>query len=64
MWRLPVERAAISSALTSGMPPPSSVASVRAICDVENLWTLAPTNGSFSIQRSNCAPRPGCLIQV
>ena len=40
MWRLPVERAAISSAFTSGMPPPSSVASVRASCDVENLWTL------------------------
>ena len=30
----------MSSALTSGRPPPSSVASVRAICDVANLRAI------------------------
>src|SRR5262245_5886222 len=34
MKRLPTDRAAMSRALTSGKPPPSSVDSVRAICDV------------------------------
>ena len=32
----------MSIALTSGMPPPSSVASVRAACDVENFRAIGP----------------------
>ena len=36
---------AISSALTSGIPPPSSVASVRASCAVENFRAVAPSHG-------------------
>ena len=38
------------------MPPPSSVASVRAICDVANLCRLAPMPGSFQHQPIELAP--------
>ena len=41
-------RTPISSALTSGMPPPSSVASVRASCAVANLRIVSPAQGSCS----------------
>ena len=47
------ERDVTSSALTSGMPPPSSVASVRAPCEVENFCAIGPTIGirSSSLSR-------------
>ena len=40
MYWLPIERAETSIAFTSGMPPPSSVASVRAACEVENFCAI------------------------
>ena len=40
MYWLPIDRDATSSAFTSGMPPPSSVASVRAACDVANFCAI------------------------
>ena len=53
---------AISSALTSGMPPPSSVASVRASCEVANLWTRRRRcTAASAAARSNRAPLPGLL---
>ena len=48
MCRLPTDRAVTSSEFTSGMPPPSSVASVRAICAVVNLRTVSPMKGIVS----------------
>ncbi len=42
---LPMDFAEISSALTSGKPPPSSVASVRDICDVANFRATGPSPG-------------------
>jgi hypothetical protein len=64
MWRLPVDFEAISSAFTSGMPPPSSVASVRASCDVANLCMLDPMPGRRSTSRSKRARWPGGLIHA
>ena len=52
MKRLLTDRADTSSACTSGMPPLSSVASVRAICEVANLRAMPPTHGTESIARS------------
>ena len=49
MYWFRIERADTSIAFTSGMPPPSSVASVRAACEVANFWAIPPSPGSRSI---------------
>ena len=59
MYRFGIERAETSIAFTSGMPPPSSVASVRAACDVANLRAIAPSAGSRRITRSSRSRCPG-----
>ena len=63
MCRFPMDRPAISSALTSGMPPPSSVASVRASCAVENFRATSPAHGSRRSARSIRSRTPGCRTQ-
>ena len=63
MYWLPTDFAAMSSALTSGRPPPSSVASVRAICDVANFLATWPSIGSRSSRRSKRACWPGRRTQ-
>ena len=62
MKRLLTDRADTSSACTSGMPPPSSVASVRAICEVANLRAMAPDprQRRASRDRRARAARAGC----
>ena len=44
--RFPSARPATSRALTRGIPPPSSVASVRVNCDVANRAAIVPTVGT------------------
>jgi hypothetical protein len=53
MKRFDSDFAAMSSAWTSGMPPPSSVASVRAACDVANFWAAGPSPGIRRMASSN-----------
>ena len=63
MYWLPIDWAAMSSALTSGRPPPSSVASVRAICEVANFRATSPSIGSSGAAWSKRAFCPGCRTQ-
>ena len=49
--------AAISSAGTSGVPPPRSVPRLRVNCVIANRWRMPPTSGSFSMSR-RATPRP------
>ena len=56
MCRLETERLATSSAVTSGMPPPSSVASVRASCEVANWRAMPPRPGSLQHQAIEALP--------
>src|SRR5258708_6065895 len=53
----------MSSALTSGSPPPRSVASVRAICEVANFFATCPTIGRPSRRWSSRARCPGRRTQ-
>jgi len=57
--RLPVEVEAISRALTRGMPPESSVASVRVTCAVANLRASPP---KYGIRRMNPCHRFRCAF--
>ena len=63
MYWFPIECDETSSAFTSGMPPPMSVASVRAACDTENFRAVGPTSGSRSTSPSSRARCPGCRTQ-
>ncbi len=60
MYWLPIEWAAMSRALTSGRPPPSSVASVRDICEVANLRATWPSIGTRRIKWCARAFCPDC----
>ena len=64
MKRFDIDLAAISSAWTSGMPPPSSVASVRAACDVANFRAADPSHGIRSTALSIRSRWPGRCDQV